>query len=189
MAGDAATLLQGAVFVTGNPGKLAEAQRLCRVELQAADIDLPEIQSLDIREILRAKAAAAFDRLERPVVVDETALDLAALNGFPGVLIKWMLKSVGAEGISRTAHSLGDTRATARCALLYFTGDREVYAAGTTNGQLVLPARGDRGFGWDPIFQPDDHDLTYAEISGPAKDRISHRGKAWRCLAERLQDP
>jgi len=188
MVDDTAHPLQSAVLVTGNPGKLAEARRLCKVELQAADIDLPEIQSLDIREILRAKAATAFDRLERPLVVDETALDLAALNGFPGVLIKWMLESVGAEGIARTAQSLGDTRATARCALLYFTSDREVYSEGVTDGQLVLPARGDRGFGWDPIFQPDDHDLTYAEISGAAKDRISHRGKAWRSLTERLQN-
>ena len=189
MPDDAVHLLQGAILVTGNPGKLAEARRLCEVELQAAAIDLPEIQSLDIREILKAKAVTAFDRLQRPLVVDETALELAALNGFPGVLVKWMLESVGAEGIARTAQSLGDKHATARCALLYFTGDREVYAEGATDGQLVLPPRGGSGFGWDPIFQPDHQDLTYAEISGAAKDRISHRGKAWRQLTQHLQDP
>lgn len=186
MPSDAVQLLQGVTFVTGNPGKLAEARRLCGVDLRAVEIDLPEIQSLDIREVLRAKAAAALQRLQRPVVVDETALELAALNGFPGVLIKWMLHSVGAEGIGLTAQSLGDMRATARCGLLYLAGEQEVFAEGTTDGQLVLPPRGDAGFGWDPIFQPDDHDKTYAELSGPEKDHLSHRGLAWRHLVQRL---
>jgi len=185
---DAAThLLRGAVLVTGNPGKLAEARRLCEVQLRAAEIDLPEIQSLDIRTVLRAKAIEAFDRLQRPVLVDETALELAALNGFPGALVKWMLDSVGAEGIARTARSLGDTRATARCALLYYTANQQVFAEGATDGHLVLPPRGDLGFGWDSIFQPDGHELTYAEISGATKDRISHRGKAWRTLTDLLE--
>lgn len=183
---DLGSPLQEALLVTGNKGKLSEARRLSGVEIDAAEIDLPEIQSLDIREVLLAKAVGAFDRLHRPVVVDETALELAALNGFPGVLVKWMLHSVGAEGIARTAASLGDSRATARCALLYYEPDRQVFAEGATEGDLVLPPRGDHGFGWDPIFQPVDHHLTYAELSGPDKDRISQRGKAWQTLKTRL---
>lgn len=178
--------LRAAIFVTGNPGKLAEAERLCGVEIQAADIDLPEIQSLDIEEVLRAKATEAFQRLRQPVVVDETALELAAFNGFPGVLIKWMLQSLGAEGLARSARDLGDPRASAKCGLLYRSEDRELFAQGVTNGQLVVPPRGEGGFGWDSVFQPDGHDLTYAELSGPAKDSISHRGLAWRNLKARL---
>jgi len=187
MPGDAVPLLGGVALVTGNPGKLAEARRLCGGALRAAAVDLPEIQSLDIREILQAKAVEAFHRLQQPLVVDETALELAALHGFPGVLVKWMLESVGAEGIARTAQSLGDTRATSRCALLYYAGDREVFAEGTTSGQVVLPPRGEGGFGWDPIFQPDGHDLTYAELTGPEKDHIGHRGRAWRSLTNLLR--
>lgn len=178
--------LRQATLVTGNPGKLAEARRLCGVELESAEIDLPEIQSLDIREVLRAKALEAFDLLQRPLVVDETGLELAALEGFPGVLVKWMLQSVGAEGIAHTAASLNNRGATARCALLYYTGDDEVFAEGATHGRLVLPPRGDQGFGWDPIFQPENSAMTYAEITGPDKDRISHRGKAWRNLTDLL---
>lgn len=186
MAPDADRLLGEAVLVTGNPGKLAEARRLCGVELQAAEIDLPEIQSLDIREILQVKAQEGYRRLQRPVIVDETALELAALNGFPGVLVKWMLESVGAQGIARTAASLGNPRATARCALLYLSADHQVYAEGTTPGRLVTEPRGDAGFGWDPVFQPDGRSETYAELTGPEKDRISHRGLAWRDLRTRL---
>ena len=186
MSPDAASVLRDAVLVSGNPGKLAEARRLSGVELQAAAIDLPEIQSLDIREVLRAKALEAYRILQRPLVVDETALELEALNGFPGVLVKWMLVAVGAEGIARTAASLDNPRATARCALLYYSTDREIFAEGTTGGHLVHLPRGDAGFGWDPIFQPDGSDKTYAELSGPEKDRISHRGHAWRRLKRLL---
>lgn len=180
---------QPVVLVTGNPGKLAEARRLSTIDLEAIAIDLPEIQSLDIREVLAAKAVLAWERLERPLIVDETALELEALNGFPGVLIKWMLESVGAEGIARTAASLGDGRATARCALLRYTPESEIFAEGTTTGRLVLPPRGEGGFGWDPIFEPDGHDRTFAELAGPEKDRISHRGQAWRHLERRLRSP
>jgi non-canonical purine NTP pyrophosphatase (RdgB/HAM1 family) len=188
MPNEAASPLASVVLVTGNRGKLAEAQRLCGVELQAANLDLPEIQSLDIGEVLRAKALEAFQLLQKPVVVDETGLELAALGGFPGCLVKWMLEAVGADGIARCAHALADSRATARCALLYFDGEQQVLAEGTTAGTLVLPPRGEGGFGWDSIFQPDGHDLTFAELSGPDKDKLSHRGAAWRQLTDLLRN-
>jgi len=177
-------------LITGNPGKLAEARRILGpvsgLELAAESIDLPEIQSLDLVEVLRAKGAEAFRRLGRPVVVDETGLALAALGGFPGPLIKWMLAAVGAAGVARAAHALGDLRATARCALLYLDGEREVIGEGAVDGTLVHPPRGERGFGWDPIFLPDGESLTYGELSAEVKDRISHRSLAWRELLARL---
>jgi non-canonical purine NTP pyrophosphatase (RdgB/HAM1 family) len=98
-----------------------------------------------------------------------------------------MLAAIGAEGIARTAARLGDTRATARCALLLSTPPTEILAEGTTEGRLVLPPRGEGGFGWDPIFQPDGHEQTFAELPGLEKDRISHRGRAWRRLESRLR--
>jgi inosine/xanthosine triphosphate pyrophosphatase family protein len=91
------------VLVSGNKGKIAEARLAAGADLPAAELDLPEIQSLDMLEILRGKAAAAWEALRRPVVVEEAGLELAALNGFPGPLVKWMLQAVGAEGIARTA--------------------------------------------------------------------------------------
>lgn len=180
--------LADAALVTGNPGKLAEARRLCGADLEAVEIDLAEIQSLDIHEVLQAKAEDAFARLARPLVVEETGLELAALNGFPGALVKWLLAAIGAEGIARMAISLGNTRATARCALLYRDPQRSLIAQGTTTGRLVLPPRGERGFGWDPVFEPDNSEQTYAEMTGEQKDRISHRGDAWRQLVELLDE-
>lgn len=174
------------VLVTGNRGKIAEARLAIGAALEAAEVDLPEIQSLSYLEVLKAKAEEAWRRLGRPLVVEEAGLDLAALNGFPGPLVKWMLEAVGAEGIAQTAHALGDTRAAARCFLLYKDEDREVVAEGRTDGHLTLFGRGPHGFGWDPVFVPEGSRFTFAEISGPEKGVVSHRGKAWREMARAL---
>jgi len=174
------------VLVTGNPGKIAEARTALGVDLETAEIDLPEIQSLEYREVLRAKAEEAWRRIGRPLVVEEAGLDLAALNGFPGPLVKWMLGAVGPEGIARTAAALDDVRAAARCFLLYKDGDREIVAEGRTEGVLVLPGRGSYGFGWDPVFLAEGSALTFAELTGIEKDAVSHRGKAWREMARHL---
>lgn len=170
------------VLVSGNRGKIAEARLAARWELEAVELDLPEIQSLDLLTVLRAKAEEAWRRLGRPLVVEEAGLSLAALNGFPGPLVKWMLEAVGAEGIARTAHALGNARATACCGLLLKDGDRELLGEGETSGTLVLPGRGGHGFGWDPVFLPAGETRTFGEMSDLEKLAVSHRGKAWRSL-------
>jgi XTP/dITP diphosphohydrolase len=175
------------VFVTGNLDKLVEAQRIVGQDLEAVGLELPELQSLDLGEVLRAKSEEAWRRLERPLVVEETGLELAALAGFPGPLVKWMLAAVGAEGIARTAHALGETEVLARCGLLYRDAAKTAFAQGVTEGRLVLPPRGERGFGWDPVFLPEGQELTYGELDGEQKDAISHRGRAWRALLAMLK--
>ena len=182
-----AELLRGVALVTGNPDKIAEARRLCGLELETIELELSEIQSLDLEEVLRDKGEEAYRRLQRPLIVEETSLELMALDGFPGPLVKWMLAAIGPEGIARTAASLGDTRATARCQLLLVDSDKRHLAEGITRGRLVLPPRGEGGFGWDPVFQPREETRTYAEITGDEKDRLSHRGRAWRQLLEHLR--
>ncbi len=177
------------LLVTGNAGKLAEARRIVGAGLEAVLLDLPEVQSLDLGEVLRAKAAAAWEKLRRPLVVEETGLELGALRGFPGPLVKWMLAAVGAEGIARTALALGDPTARAVCLLEWTDGERSVVARGETAGRLVLPARGSRGFGWDPVFQPEAAAKSYGEMSDEEKDRVGHRGRAWRALLAELAQP
>jgi non-canonical purine NTP pyrophosphatase (RdgB/HAM1 family) len=174
------------VLVTGNPGKLAEARRLAGDDLEAVALDLPEIQSLDLLEVLRAKADEAWRRLGRPLVVEEAGLELAAFNGFPGPLVKWMLDAVGPGGIARAAAALGDVRGTARCALLYRREDGDTIAEGAARGTLVLPGRGGHGFGWDEVFLPEGETRTFGELAGAEKDAVSHRGRAWRALLASL---
>lgn len=189
------------VLVTGNPDKALEAERILGRRPEVESLDLPEIQSLDLEEVLRAKAREARRRLRRPVVVEETGLELSALGGFPGPLVKWMLEAVGAEGVARTGLALGDPGVAAVCALGYLDGydagddageaaedaaeddrdgERFLVGRGRTEGELVLPPRGGLGFGWDPVFRPEGEERTYAELPPAEKDRIGHRGRAWR---------
>jgi non-canonical purine NTP pyrophosphatase (RdgB/HAM1 family) len=177
------------VLVTGNPGKLAETRRILGREIGSVDVELPEIQSLDLAEVLQAKANEAVGHTDSPFVVEETGLELAALNGFPGPLVKWMLQAIGAEGIARLALAAGDPTVRARCRLLFRHGERELTAEGVTEGTLVLPGRGHRGFGWDPVFLPDGETRTYGELADEDKDRISHRGRAWSQLLKSLAKP
>ncbi len=175
------------VLVTGNRGKIAEARLALGWEVEAVEVDLPEIQALDLLEVLQQKAEVAWEIVQRPLVVEEAGLELLSLNGFPGPLVKWMLEAVGAEGIAKTAQALGDPRAIARCALLYRDLERSVVAEGDTLGSLVLPGRGEHGFGWDPVFLPDGETRTFAELEGKEKSAVSHRGKAWRNLTGKLR--
>ncbi len=177
------------VLVTGNRGKLEEARRIAGPGLTAVAVDLPEIQSLDLLEVLRHKGDEAWRRLGRPLVVEEAGFDMEALGGFPGPLVKWMLDAAGAEAMARTGLALGNPRAVARCLLYYRDAARTLIAQGAAAGTLVLPPRGSAGFGWDPVFVPDGHDLTFGELSGEQKDRLSHRGQAWRDLLDQLGRP
>jgi len=173
-------------LVTGNRNKLLESERILGCRLACEPLDLPEIQSLDLAVVLRAKGEAAWQHLRRPVVVEETGLALASLGGFPGPLVKWMLEAIGSAGIARAAHALADPGATAQCALLYTDGERILTAVGETHGRLIEEPRGDDGFGWDPVFIPEGHSETYAELGASVKDEIGHRGIAWRRFRQAL---
>ena len=170
------------VFVTGRPEKAAEA-RLLGFPLERLDLDLPEPQSLDPSLVAEAKARAAFERLGRAVVVEDSGLAVDAWGGFPGALVKWLERSAGLEGIARMLDPFPDRRARAVCALTYFDGETLLTARGVADGTIAPAPRGSRGFGWDALFVPADGVRTFAEMAPEEKARVSHRGRAWEEMA------
>lgn len=172
-----------AVFVTSNLGKLREAEAVLGCSLRHRALDLPEIQSLDLAEVVRAKAAAAYARLQCPLLVEDTSLELAGLGGFPGPLIRWLLASVGPVGVCRLAGCFDDRRATVRCLACLFDGSGELLGEGVVDGAIVRVPRGRGGFGWDSTFVPDGGDgRTYAELEPAEKNAVSHRRMAFEAL-------
>jgi XTP/dITP diphosphohydrolase len=155
--------------------------------LERLDLDLPEPQSLEPSEVAEIKVRAAFDRLRRPVLVEDSGLEVIAWGGFPGALVKWLEKSAGLEAIARMLDPFPDRRARAVCAIACFDGTSLVVARGVTEGTIAAAPRGSAGFGWDPIFVPHGSDATYAEMTPDEKDRVSHRGRAWAELASQLR--
>lgn len=179
--------LAGYVFVTGRPEKAQEAERM-GFALERVALDLPEPQSLDPSDVARDKVRTAYDRLRRPVLVEDSGLEVLAWGGFPGALVKWLERSAGLESITRMLDPFPDRAARAVCAIACFDGVTVVAARGGTEGSIAEAPRGSFGFGWDSIFVPEGSRSTYAEMSSDAKDRISHRGRAWKELARKLRE-
>ncbi len=181
-------LIEDLVFVTSNLGKLREAEAVLGHTLDHRGLDLPELQSLDLEEVVRSKAQMAWQSLERPVLVEDTGLELAGLGGFPGPLVRWLLVSVGAAGICRIAHCFGDAGATARCLVCATDGSVEIVGEGVVKGSIAAEPTGRGGFGWDSAFIPNDGDgRTYGEMTEEEKNLISHRRMAFVALRDALE--
>lgn len=172
-------------FITGNKGKLAEVQSVLP-DIKALDIDLPEIQSLDAHEIIKAKLEAAQKHQTGEFIVEDNSLYLEGIKGLPGPLIKWFLKTVGNDGLYKMAEAFGNFNAEAKVVIGYSNPAGEIFFyEGSTKGTIVA-ARGDQGFGWDPIFQPEGYDKTFAEMGVEEKNKFSMRRIAVEKLKEAL---
>ena len=139
------------------------------------------------------KAREGFANTGLPTVADDSGITVEALNGMPGVLsARWAGRHGDDEANLRLLlGQLADTPderlgAAFRCAVAYVAEGEEIVVHGEMRGRLVREKRGTNGFGYDPIFVPDGHDVTSAELPSDEKDAISHRGKALRALAAEL---
>lgn len=172
-------------FITGNVSKYDEAKTIIG-ELRRTHIALPEIQSLDPREVITEKLNAASLKFDGPFIVEDTSLFLDCLGGFPGPLIKWLLKAVGPAGVHNLCEKHGEMGARASTIIGYAPQRDEIhYFAGGLSGRIVAP-RGEKGFGWDAIFLPDGHDKTLAEMTSEEKNQISMRKAAFVKLRDFL---
>lgn len=176
-------------FVTSSAHKYREAQAILGLPLERVDLDLPEWQGLDVLLLAQGKAREAFARLHRPVLVEDTSLELVALGGFPGPLVKWLLKASGPQALPKILEGFADKTAFAKTAAVVFDGQNLLSAVGVVRGTIVSEPRGSHGFGWDVVFAPDEAGgKTYAELPLRVKNRISHRAQALRALRQSLEN-
>lgn len=172
-------------FVTGSNDKFKEANSIVS-NLERIDIDLTEIQSLDPKEIIEAKLKEATKHKEEGFVVEDTSLYLKCLNGLPGPLIKWFLKTIGNEGLAKIAEKLDNNLAEAKTAIGYMEKGEVRFFEGSILGKVVTP-RGENGFGWDAIFMPDGYSKTFAEMTEEEKNSLSMRKVAFAKLKDFLE--
>ena len=180
-------------YVTSNPGKFAEAEHYIKrcvpgITLERVDLDIPEIQSLDVAAIATAKARYAWDKIRRPLFIDDGGIYFNRWNQFPGALSKFVAQSLGVDGISRLIDE-GDTGYF----LLYLAyvdeqGNEHLFE-GRCDGNLVKRPVGD----FDPnlpfraIFKPEGQDLTYEQMAhNPLYEQYFHRIRALNKLVEWL---
>lgn len=171
------------LVVTSSAKKLEEISAILpNAIVEHAFLDLLEPQGLDVIEVARVKAADAFSRLQRPVVVEDTGLEIRAWNGLPGALIKWFFETVGCAGMLRMMDGEADRRAVARTAIALADARGVRVAVGERSGEITTTIRGENGFGFDPIFLPEGESVTYAEMDLQTKSRDSHRTRALAAL-------
>ncbi|MCK5449389.1 RdgB/HAM1 family non-canonical purine NTP pyrophosphatase [Candidatus Pacearchaeota archaeon] len=172
-------------FVSGNKNKYEEIQKIININLGHFEINLEEIQSKDIYEIVREKAKFAYNILKKPVIVEDVGFYLECLNQFPGPLIKFLIGSIGPEGISNLVKNYKEKACVVRCVLCFFDGKKFNFFTGDVNGKIVKPI-GRKGFGFDPIFKPKGNKKTFAQMTKAQKNKISHRSIAWNKFGEFL---
>jgi len=193
------------VIATHNPGKLKEIQDLLAplgiACVGAAELGLPEPEEIGNTFVDNAdlKAREAADLSGLPALADDSGLAVDALHGLPGIFsARWAENENGnrdfgraMERVWREVEAAGPDAghdAHFACALsLAWPDDGQVQSfEGRVDGTLVWPPRGDKGFGYDPMFVPAGHDRTFGEFDPQEKHRISHRADAFRKLVAAL---
>ena len=179
------------VVASHNPGKLREIEALVAplgfVTVGAAGLGLPEPEETGatFAENALIKAHAAAQHAQLPALADDSGLCVAALDGAPGIYsARWAgpakdFRSAMAR-VERELAGNPDRRAWFVCvlALAMPDGDSETWE-GHVYGTLTFPPRGERGFGYDPIFVPEGHRVTFGEMDPEAKHAMSHRARAF----------
>ncbi|MGV3638639.1 MAG: RdgB/HAM1 family non-canonical purine NTP pyrophosphatase [Flavobacteriales bacterium] len=182
------------VLCTGNPGKQAELNALLPASVRLSSLvevdlptDLPETGATLEANALQ-KARYAFERCGLPCVADDTGLEVDALDGAPGV---YSARYAGEERdparnmakLLLALEGVAHRRARFRTVLAFVDAQGEHLFEGEVHGTITTAPRGSAGFGYDPIFQPEAHMLTFAEMDQVEKNKISHRARAVERLA------
>lgn len=154
------------IYVTGNQHKADYLNRMLGVSLEHQRLELDEIQSVNVEEIVNHKVKQAFEILNKPVLVEDVYLSFDAINGLPGPFIKYFVEMPdGLEKLCRMLDGFDNRQAEAGCVFGYFDGSNFEIMRGSLRGEIADHPRGDNGFGWDKIFIPDGFDgLTRAEL-------------------------
>ena len=194
------------VIASHNPGKLREIAELIEPLgfqcVGAAELGLPEPEEIGNTFIDNAdlKAREAADLSGLPALADDSGLSVDALHGLPGIFsARWAENEAGnrdfmraMERVWRDVEAAGpdasrDAHFTCALSLAWPNDGMVETFEGRVNGTLVWPPRGDKGFGYDPMFVPAGYDQTFGEMDPAEKHKISHRARAFKKLVAALR--
>lgn len=163
--------MKNVVFVTGNQHKADYLAQMLGIEIAHQKLELDEIQSTSLDDIVEHKVKQAYQLVHRPVLVEDVSLSFSSLGGLPGPFIKFFLELPdGLEKLCRMLDGFDDRRAQAACVFGYYDGTHLELLRGELDGTIAEHPRGTNGFGFDPIFCPDGYGgKTRAELT-PSDD-------------------
>ena len=185
------------VFATNNPHKLQEIKQLLGNSIELLSLtdinceeDIPENQET-IEGNAAEKSFYIWNKYGLNCFADDTGLEIDALNGEPGV---YSARYAGEEKspdknmdlVLQKLSEIKNRKARFKTVISLVIDGREIQFEGIVNGQILEKKRGKTGFGYDPIFQPDESHLSFAEMPMDEKNKISHRGRAVQKLVDYL---
>jgi len=185
------------VFATNNPHKLQEIKQLLgdSIELLSlndinCDVEIPENQET-IEGNAAEKSLYIWNKYRLDCFADDTGLEIEALNGEPGV---YSARYAGEEKspeknmdlVLQKLSEIKNRKARFKTVISLVIAGKETQFEGIVNGRILEEKRGMTGFGYDPIFQPEESHLSFAEMPMNEKSKISHRGRAVQKLVDYL---
>ena len=195
-------------FMTGNVGKVREAKHALEPlgfdvkQLVVEGLEISEPQCDDLEVVARSKLQQAQAHLPHPddaLMVEDAGLFVEALNGFPGVYSAYVLNTLGCDGILKLMEKNDNRTAEFQAVAALLLGDEVHVSRGVCQGVLAANASGNDGFGFDPVFVPNDierdgtihstNGLTFADVDLNVKEQFSHRRKALDGLLKLLSTP
>ena len=176
------------VFITTNAHKVTEITEMAmaqssEITIEQLDYDYPELQLDEIEAVARESANYVREQtgLKEPFFLEDSGLIIPALNGFPGPFSAFVFKTIGNKGILKLmADKRGEARnATFKTVVAFCESPKRepVLFVGTVEGRIAEEARGNGGFGYDPIFEFEGR--TFGEQSTKEKNNLSHRSRAF----------
>ena len=173
-------------FVTSNEHKFREVSRIFGdrgIDVCWYKLKYPELQDSNLENIAIESAKIVYNKLKKPLFLEDTGLFIKSLNGFPGPYSAFVFDTIGTRGIIKLMQGIEDRTAYFETVVAYISNEVNIYTfVGKRYGKIALNERG-TSWGYDPIFIPDGYDKTYAEL-GDEKNRISHRMIAMRKFIE-----
>lgn len=174
---------------TSSDHKFEEAKKVMEgynIELERLNIDRVEIQA-DDPELIAEYSLKVLD-IDVPILIEDAGLYIDKYFGFPGPYSSYALRTIDNEGILKLMEDEEDRRARYVSAVAFRDERVSITFTGEVTGRIAHEERGTGGFGYDPIFIPDEGDgRTFGEMSSQEKAKISHRARAFRKLAEWLK--
>jgi non-canonical purine NTP pyrophosphatase (RdgB/HAM1 family) len=152
-------------FITGNQNKADYLSKYLGYSVDHIKLDLDEIQSTDLNEIVKHKVKQAYLIIKKPVIVEDVSLEFKALGNLPGPFIKFFVEGMSFETLCSIIPQNLTRKAKARCVFAYFDGKNLELFEGGLDGEIAKKPSGDNGYGWDKIFIPEGYNKTRASLN------------------------
>jgi len=178
------------LFVTSNPHKFSEAERILNeygISIARFPTRYPEVRADECGAVASAAASELYRKLKQPLILEDAGLFIKALNGFPGAYSAWAQGKIGNRGVLNLMKGTAGRHAEFKSVYAFAKDGRIELFEGVCKGKIAHAEAGKYGFGYDPIFVPDEGTgKTFAQ-DPETKERVSHRRKALVKLAKYLK--